>query len=85
MIQEVRTLPNGGAIRYTKAFYRTPGGSKIDGVGVTPDVTVAVTRQDTLLLARSWQQKAAEKTVSVPDKILETAMQYMQEKLQNEP
>ena len=85
VIQEVRTLPNGGAIRYTKAFYRTPGGSKIDGVGVTPDVTVAVTRQDTLLLARSWQQKAAEKTVSVPDKILETAMQYMQEKLQNEP
>ena len=85
VIQEVRTLPNGGAIRYTKAFYRTPGGSKIDGVGVTPDVIVAVTRQDTLLLARSWQQKAAEKTVSVPDKILETAMQYMQEKLQNEP
>ncbi len=84
-IQEVRTLPNGGAIRYTKAFYRTPSGAKIDGVGVMPDVTVNVSRQDTMRLARSWHLAGKENKTAMPDQVLEAAVKLMQEKLRNEP
>lgn len=40
-VQVVRDLSFGGALRYTAAYYQSPQGHGIDGVGVTPDVTVA--------------------------------------------
>ncbi|WP_251213295.1 S41 family peptidase [Adlercreutzia murintestinalis] len=40
-VQVVRELSFGGAARYTAAYYLTPLGHDIEGVGVTPDVTVA--------------------------------------------
>ena len=80
VIQEVRSLPNGGAIRYTKAFYRTPAGEKIDGVGVTPDVAIHVSRQDTLLLARSRNKVDGKNPAGIPDKVLEEAVKIMQKK-----
>lgn len=39
-VQVVRPLSYGGAIRYTAAYYKTPLGNDINGVGVTPDVVV---------------------------------------------
>lgn len=39
-VQVVRPLSYGGAIRYTAAYYKTPLGNDINGVGVSPDVTV---------------------------------------------
>lgn len=40
-VQVVRELSFGGAVRYTAAYYLTPLGHGIDGVGVVPDVSVA--------------------------------------------
>lgn len=40
-VQVTRELSFGGAVRYTAAFYYTPLGADIDGVGVVPDVYVS--------------------------------------------
>jgi carboxyl-terminal processing protease len=38
LVQALRPLPNGGALKLTTARYLTPGGIDIAGVGVRPDV-----------------------------------------------
>ena len=40
-VQVVRELDFGGAVRYTAAYYLSPQGQAIDGVGVVPQVGVA--------------------------------------------
>ena len=40
-VQVVRELDFGGAVRYTAAYYLSPQGQPIDGVGVVPQVEVA--------------------------------------------
>jgi len=39
-VQVTRELTWGGAVRYTAAYYLTPRGHAIDGVGIVPQVTV---------------------------------------------
>ena len=39
-VQVVRELSFGGALRYTAAFYLSPQGRSIDGLGVVPDIVV---------------------------------------------
>ena len=39
-VQVLRELSYGGALRYTAAYYLTPEGHDIDGVGVTPAVLI---------------------------------------------
>ena len=39
-VQVTRELSFGGALRYTAAYYKTPNGNDIDGVGVVPDLEV---------------------------------------------
>jgi carboxyl-terminal processing protease len=41
VVQSVFPLPDGSAIKMTTARYTTPLGRDIDGVGITPDVTVS--------------------------------------------
>ena len=41
-VQVTRELSFGGALRYTAAYYKSPLGHDIDGVGVAPDVAVAL-------------------------------------------
>ena len=41
-MQVTRDLSFGGALRYTAAFYKSPLGHDIEGVGVTPDVMVGL-------------------------------------------
>lgn len=41
-VQVVRELSFGGAVRYTAAYYHSPLGHDIDGVGVVPDISVGV-------------------------------------------
>lgn len=57
VIQVTRTLPNGGALKYTVARYRTPAGLDISARGLLPSVPTAddpSTRVDeALALARS--------------------------------
>lgn len=43
-VQTVIPLPGNGAIRLTTARYYTPSGRSIQGLGITPDVTVAESR-----------------------------------------
>lgn len=39
-VQVMRELSFGGALRYTAAYYKSPQGHDINGVGVAPNVTV---------------------------------------------
>lgn len=41
-VQVTRDLSFGGALRYTAAYYKSPLGHDIEGVGVTPDVAVGL-------------------------------------------
>ena len=40
-VQVMRELSFGGAIRYTAAYYLSPLGHDIDGIGVVPDVSIS--------------------------------------------
>lgn len=45
-VQVTRDLSFGGALRYTAAYYKSPLGHDIEGVGVTPDVSVGLAEGD---------------------------------------
>jgi carboxyl-terminal processing protease len=45
-VNHIRNLSNGGALYVTIARWRTPNGELIEGVGLEPDVTVALTPED---------------------------------------
>jgi carboxyl-terminal processing protease len=45
-VQTVIPLPGNGAMRLTTARYYTPSGRSIQGLGITPDVTVQETREE---------------------------------------
>ncbi len=45
-VQVTRELSFGGALRYTAAYYESPLGHTIDGVGVEPDVQVSLSASD---------------------------------------
>ncbi len=44
-VQTVVPLPGGGAMRLTTARYYTPSGRSIQGLGISPDIRVAETRE----------------------------------------
>ena len=46
-VQTVIPLPGNGAMRLTTARYYTPSGRSIQGLGITPDVPVMETREET--------------------------------------
>jgi len=41
-VQMVAPLTSGSALKLTTAYYHTPDGRRIQGVGVVPDIAVAV-------------------------------------------
>jgi carboxyl-terminal processing protease len=45
-VQELRDLADGSAVKITMARWLTPKGRAIEGVGIEPDVAVAVDRQE---------------------------------------
>jgi carboxyl-terminal processing protease len=45
-VQTVIPLPGSGAMRLTTARYYTPSGRSIQGLGISPDVAVAETREE---------------------------------------
>jgi carboxyl-terminal processing protease len=47
-VQTVIPLPGNGAMRLTTARYYTPSGRSIQGLGISPDVTVHETREEQL-------------------------------------
>lgn len=49
-VQVTRELSFGGAIRYTAAYYLTPLGQQINGVGVVPQIEVAAKGKKGVLL-----------------------------------
>ncbi len=56
-VQTVSPLPGNGGMRLTTARYYTPSGRSIQGQGITPDVEVAATREET---ARFGPQREAD-------------------------
>jgi carboxyl-terminal processing protease len=45
-VNHIRNLSNGGALYVTIARWRTPNGELIEGVGLEPDVAIALTPED---------------------------------------
>ena len=45
-VNHIRQLSNGGALYVTIARWRTPSGELIEGVGLEPDVAIALTPED---------------------------------------
>lgn len=45
-VQELETLPNGYAAKYTLGLFRTPSGRSFEGVGLAPDVEVDMNERD---------------------------------------
>lgn len=39
-VQETEELSSGGMIKYTTAYWLTPNGNKINGVGINPDIEI---------------------------------------------
>lgn len=52
-VQEPTSLSDGSAIEFTIGRYLTPSGRSIDGVGITPDVTVAASVAPSVAQARA--------------------------------
>jgi carboxyl-terminal processing protease len=64
----VERLPNGDGFQYPTARFEFPSGTRVEGVGVLPDVAIPVTREsllsgrDTVVdAAVQWIRRAAEK------------------------
>lgn len=64
-----QTLPTGAVFIYPAANFKTPKGNYIEGVGVAPDITMAVDRK-TLLTGRDVQLEAALKAAGEPMKAI---------------
>lgn len=45
IIQNVSTMSDGSAIKYTELQYLSPNGTKIHGVGITPDIIIDLTEE----------------------------------------
>lgn len=45
-VQNIIPLPNGAGLRMTTAHYYTPNGISIQAVGITPDIEVQLTNED---------------------------------------
>lgn len=45
-VQVTHDLTFGGALRYTAAYYKSPLGHDIDGLGINPDVAIALSDDD---------------------------------------
>lgn len=82
-IQRVLTLPEGGALKFTIARYRTPGGKMIDGSGLQPDETVELTPEQSRQLLRQRQihpgEIEPETEHPVRDLQLEKALQLLEQ------
>lgn len=58
-VQETKELESGGMIKYTTAYWLTPNGTKIDGVGLSPDHEVIASYSEDLQLEEDAQLKEA--------------------------
>ncbi|HEX2722522.1 MAG TPA: S41 family peptidase [Gemmatimonadaceae bacterium] len=61
--QRVKPIRGGSALRWSYRAYVTPAGRELEGDGITPDLTVRITRED-LRLGRDPVIIAAEKALS---------------------
>jgi len=62
-VQETEELSSGGMIKYTTAYWLTPNGNKINGVGINPDIEITGTYIDGLPYEEDTQLQNAINTV----------------------
>jgi carboxyl-terminal processing protease len=72
-VQSVDELPNGWAFKYTVSLFKTPSGRSFEGVGLTPDVEVAM---DEKLLAKANATQKPEDRLAI-DVQLRTAKELL--------
>lgn len=47
-VQETSTLSSGGMLKYTTAYWLTPSGNCINGIGINPDIEVVLETNETI-------------------------------------
>jgi len=62
-VQETSELTSGGMIKYTTAYWLTPNGNKINGIGLTPDIEVNGSYYENMSEAEDVQLQTAINTV----------------------
>lgn len=62
-VQETSELSSGGMIKVTTAYWLTPEGNKINGVGLKPDVEISASYKENMPLEEDTQLKEAINTV----------------------
>lgn len=72
-VQSLDDLPNGYAYKYTVSLFRTPSGKTYEGVGLSPDVEVAMDDKD---LARAKAVTSADDRLAI-DVQLRTAKEIV--------
>ena len=62
-VQETEELNTGGMIKYTTAYWLTPNGNKINGVGINPDIEIKGSYIDNMPYEEDAQLQTAINTV----------------------
>ena len=62
-VQETSELTSGGMIKYTTAYWLTPNGNKINGIGLKPDVEINGSYYEGMTLEEDTQLQTAINTV----------------------
>lgn len=62
-VQETEELNTGGMIKYTTAYWLTPNGNKINGVGINPDIEIKGSYIDNMPYEEDTQLQTAINTV----------------------
>lgn len=62
-VQETEELSSGGMVKYTTAYWLTPSGNKINGIGINPDIEIKGTYIDGLPYEEDTQLQTAINTV----------------------
>ncbi|HJU19164.1 MAG TPA: S41 family peptidase [Stellaceae bacterium] len=66
-IETLIPLDSGGAIRLTTSRFLTPGGTEIQGKGITPDLTVTPVKVETLVSAETLHEADLPGALKNPD------------------
>jgi carboxyl-terminal processing protease len=73
-VQQLDDLPNGYAFKYTSGIFKSPSGKSYGGVGLTPDIEIAM---DEKAFAKVWGINDATKRLAA-DPPLRTALTILQ-------
>jgi carboxyl-terminal processing protease len=84
-VQNIIPMNNGTALRLTIATYHTPSGRTPHGVGITPDIAIAITEQDRVnfplsLVKKTLSDDKQKELAAWKDPVLTKAIEVLTKK-----